>query len=127
MQHRAARPGAASGTGPPQPAAGAEIPDPVGSESAKPRITVVLGHCFAPVMRHFVPCGEAWPDLVRGFFAFESQEGQRIVAEQGETLACIIINGENRFTIPDGEGEREVHFYGPPGRNCKLADVVAVL
>jgi HAMP domain-containing protein len=107
---------------------GHKIPDPVGAEDARIRITVVLGHCVASAMDEFVKLAEAWPDKVRvKCYAYESPEGAKIVSDHDETLACIFINGENRFTLKTDGKKRELHFHGPPGESYSVRDVVEVV
>jgi hypothetical protein len=108
--------------------AGHRIPDPVGAEDARILMTVILGHCVASAMDEFVKLAEAWPDKIRvKCYAYESAEGAKIIADHGETLACIFINGENRFTLKTGGEKRELHFHGPPGESYRVRDVVDVV
>ena len=103
-------------------------PEPIGSEDAKLKSEVCLGHCLSPLFKPFVECAEAWPDKIRAeLYAYESQEGQALIQAHGETLACIFFNGENRFTIGDEGDSREVHFHGPPGEGYTLRDLEDVL
>jgi len=107
---------------------GYTIPDPVGAKDARIQITVILGHCVAPAMDELVKLGEAWPDKVRvECYAYESPEGAKIVADHRETLACIFINGENRFTLKTGGKTKALHFRGPPGGSYTVEDVVEVV
>ena len=120
-QRRRAALGAAAGSG-------YAIPDPVGAEDAPIQFTVILGHCVAPAMDNFVRIAEAWPDKIHAdFYAYESVEGSKIIADHGETLACIFVNGENRFTVETDGETRELHFHGPPGGPYNMRDVVDVL
>jgi hypothetical protein len=127
VYHQEQRKRAASQAGPTTGAAHT-IPDPVGSKDAPICITVVLGHCVAPAMDDFVTLAEAWPDKIRvECYAYESSEGAKIVADHGETLACIFINGENRFALESGGKRKELHFHGPPGGPYGIRDVVDVV
>ena len=52
-------------------------PEPIGSEDAKLKIEVCLGHCISAMFQPFVECAEAWPDKVRAeFYAYESKGGR---------------------------------------------------
>jgi hypothetical protein len=107
---------------------GYKIPDPVGAEDARIQMTVILGHCVAPAMDEMVKLAEAWPDKIRvTCYAYESPEGAKIVADHGETLACVFINGENRVALKTDGKKREVHFHGPPGESYSVKDVVEVV
>jgi hypothetical protein len=103
-------------------------PAPIGSEDAKLKIEVCLGHCVSAMFQPFAECAEAWPDRIRAeFYAYESEEGRKLVQAHGETLACVFFNGENRFTLEDGGERREVHFHGPPGNEYQIRDLGQVL
>jgi hypothetical protein len=100
----------------------------VGQEDAKLKVEACLGPCIASLFLPFAECAEAWPDKLRAeFYAYDSPEGQKFCADHGEDLACICFNGEDRFTLGEGDSSREVHFYGPPGGGYTVRDLAEVL
>jgi len=107
----------------------APLPDPTGNPDAPIHLQVCMGHCIAPVMTGIHDAVAGWPDIVRAqFYAFESSEGQDLLAAHNETIACIFIDGKNEFEIPGPDGtKRTVVFRGPPGDGYTLKDFVEVL
>lgn len=100
----------------------------VGQEDAKLKVEACLGPCIASLFIPFAECAEAWPDKLRAeFYAYDSPEGQKFCADHGEDLACILFNGENRFTLGEGDSGRQVHFSGPPGDGYTARDLAEVL
>jgi hypothetical protein len=105
-----------------------ELPQPTGSEDAGLKVEACLGDCIAPEFDWLAECAAAWPDKLRTeFLAYQSSEGQRFCADHGEELACVFLNGKNRFILGEGDSRREVHFCGPPGDEYQMQDLVEVL
>ena len=104
------------------------MPDVVGSEDAGLKIEACLGPCIEASFDPLAKCAEAWPDKVRAeFIPYMAPEGTEFVSEHGEELACICFNGENRFTLGEGDTSREVHLTGPPGGEYTMGDQAEVL
>lgn len=104
------------------------IPEPVGSEGAKLKIEVCVGHCLRPLMDCFVECAKAWPDKIRAeFYAYESTEGQELLQSRGQELGSIFFNEENELVIGEGDEQRKVRFHGPPGIEYSIDDLVDAL
>ena len=107
---------------------GPAMPDDFGSEDAELKIEACVGHCITFVAVGIAKAVEAWPDKVRAeFYAYESEAGQKFVEEHGEELACIFLNGENRFTIERDGKQKDVHLAGPPSGEWDMADLAAVI
>jgi hypothetical protein len=104
-------------------------PGPVGSPEAKLKVEACCGHCISDIMDKLATVAEAYPDQIRAeFYAYESPEGQEFLHERGESLASVFFNGENTFTIGDGDEKRELRFVGPPGsESYQLDDLRTVL
>ncbi|MGC9319581.1 MAG: hypothetical protein ACP5KN_16240 [Armatimonadota bacterium] len=107
---------------------GEPLPEDFGAEDAALKIEVCVGPCIAFVANGIADAVDEWPDRARvEFHEYMSEEGQKFVSDHGESLACIFFNGENRFTIRDDDGEREVHISGPPGGSYTMQDLATIL
>jgi hypothetical protein len=103
-------------------------PRAAGSPDAELKIEACLGPCVESPFDAFEACAKAWPDKIRAeFIPYLSPQGQQFCAEHGEDLACIFFNGQNRFTLGEGDSSREVRFSGPPGVGYTTGDLAEVL
>ncbi len=105
-----------------------DLPKDCGSPDAKLKIEVCVGACITFVAQAIADTAEPWPDKVRAeFYSYQTEAGQKFVAEHGEGLACIVLNGKNRFTIEQGGQKKEVHLAGPPFGEYTMEDLAAVI
>ena len=104
------------------------LPQDRGSPEAELKIEACVGDCITFVAQAISDTVEAWPDKVRAeFYSYHSEAGQKFVSEHGEELACIVLNGKNRFTIEQGGQKKEVHLAGPPFGEYTMEDLAAVV
>ncbi|MCD6351744.1 MAG: hypothetical protein J7M26_06465 [Armatimonadetes bacterium] len=104
------------------------IPSESGDQEAKVKVEACLGHCISGLMKGFIACAKAWPEKIYvRYYAYESPEGQKFVTDHGHDLACIVINGQDHFTLEDEHGKYDVDLVGPPGMNYSAQDLVKIL
>lgn len=104
------------------------LPEDFGDPNAPLKIEVCVGPCITYVADAIATTFRDRPDKVRAeFHDYESEDGAKFVQTHGLSVACIFINGKNRFTIHLEGKKKEVHLVGPPPEGYTMRELAAVL
>ncbi len=98
------------------------FPDPVGSPDAKIKVRVVAEEgdsCHEPLVALWLGIGDLDPKHIRVEFLNPGQLTPASPTGKPVELGCnsgVLINGQNKFTLGSGPGQRTIYLNGPmPG------------